>query len=59
MSGINIFEPYVAKDFDVYFQKDAALETKVDVRYLKYGKDEIENYVNQVAKPEIDEYVAR
>lgn len=59
MSEINIFEPYIAKDFDVYFQKDAALETKVDVRYLKYGEDEIENYVNQVAKPEIDEYVAR
>ncbi len=59
MSGINIFEPYVAKDFDVYFQKDATLEANIDMQYLKYGEDEIENYVNQVAKPEIDEYVAR
>ena len=58
MSGINVFEPHIAKDFDVYFQSDAALETKVDVRYLKYGVDEIDKYIAQKVVPELDEYVA-
>ena len=58
MSRINVFEPHIAKDFDVYFQNDAALETKVDVRYLKYSVDEIDKYITQTVKPELDEYVA-
>ena len=58
MSKINDFEPHIAKDFDVFFQKDAALETKVDVRYLQYSVDEIDKYINQSVKPELDVYVA-
>lgn len=58
MVKINVFEPHVARDFDVCFQKDAALETKVDVRYLQYSVDEIDKYITQTVKPELDDYVA-
>ncbi len=58
MGKINVFEPHIGKDFDVFFQKDATLETKIDVRYLKYSAEEIDKYVNQEVKPELAEYVA-
>ena len=58
MGKINVFEPHIGKDFDVFFQKDATLETKIDVRYLKYSAEEIDKYINQEVKPELAEYVA-
>ena len=57
MKELNIFNVYASKDFDVFFQGEAALDTEVEVCYLAYGKDEIQNYVNDVVKPDIDEYI--
>ena len=58
MKELNIFNTYASKDFDVFFQKEAALDTEVDICYLKYGEDEIQTFVNNVIKPDFVEFVA-
>ncbi len=58
MTEINIFENYASKDFDVFFQNEVCLETEVDVSYIKSGEEEIQYYVDEKSKPEIDDYVA-
>ncbi len=57
MTEINIFENYASKEFDVCFQDEAALNTTADLKYVKYGQDEIDNYVASVSKPELSNYV--
>ena len=34
MTELNIFENYASKDFDVYFQDEAALNTSADIQYV-------------------------
>ena len=41
MAEVNLFENYAAKDFSVLFQKDVDLDTKIDIRYIKSGEEEI------------------
>ena len=57
MTELNIFENYASKDFDVYFQNEAALNTSADLQYVKYGQDDIDNYVAAVSKPDLADYV--
>ena len=57
MTELNVFETYKSKDFNVYFQEEAVLEEQVDIRYVKYGREDIKNYVDNVSKPEIYDYV--
>lgn len=54
MAEVNLFENYAAKDFSVLFQKDIDLDTKIDIRYIKSGEEEIKYYVDNVAMPEIN-----
>ena len=58
MTEISIFDTYRSKDFDVFFQQEAELDSKVDVRYVKYGREDIQSYVNDVAKPDIADYTS-
>ena len=41
MAEVNLFENYAAKDFSVLFQKDVDLDTKIDIRYIKSGEEEM------------------
>ena len=57
MTEINIFENYASKDLDVCFQDEAALNTTADLKYVKYGKNEIDDHVASVSKPDLSDYV--
>lgn len=57
MTDINIFENYASKEFDVCLQNEAALNTTADLKYVKYGQSEIDDYVASVSKPELSNYV--
>ena len=57
MAEINIFENYASKELDVCFQDEAALNATADLKYVKYGQDEIDNYVASVSKPDLSDYV--
>lgn len=57
MTELTFFENYATRDFDVYFQDEATLNTTADLQYVKYGQDEIDDYIASVSKPELTAYV--
>ena len=57
MKELNIFNTYASKDFDVHFQKEAFLDSEVDIYHLRCGAEEIDAYVNDVVKPELTDFV--
>ena len=56
MTEINIFDTYRSQDIDVYFQQEAELDSKVNICYVRYGQQDIYDYVANVAKPDIADY---
>ena len=44
-------------EINIYYQDEINLEVDVSLLYIKSGQKEIENYVEHVSKPEINNYI--
>lgn len=55
---IDIFDNYGSAELEVVFQDDVHLENTVDIRYVKFGEEDIQTYVRTVAKPELETFAA-
>lgn len=53
---MDVFDNYSAAELEVLFQDDAQFDVSVDVRYIKSGEEEIKYYVENSAKPELNDY---
>lgn len=56
-AGITVFNG-TGQKIEVLFQDEVQLDINVPLFYIKSGEEEIQAYVNNHAKPELDEYTA-
>lgn len=56
-AGITVFNG-TGQKIEVLFQEEVQLDINVPLFYIKSGEEEIQAYVNNHAKPELDEYTA-
>ena len=53
---VNLPEKDNAIEMEVYYQDEVSLDTDLSLLYIKSGEKEIENYVENVSKPDIANY---
>ena len=54
-AGITVFNG-TGQKIEVLFQEEVQLDINVPLFYIKSGEEEVQAYVNNHAKPELDEY---
>ena len=57
-SQLTVFDGYDKQKIEVLFQEEAGLEIRVPLFYVNSGKKELASYVEEVCKPDLEEYTA-
>lgn len=55
-STLVVFDGYERQELEVLFQDEVALDIEVPLFYIKSGEEEIQHYVDTVAKPDLDNH---
>lgn len=55
-STLVVFDGYERQELEVLFQDEVVLDIEVPLFYIKSGEEEIQRYVNTVAKPDLDNH---
>lgn len=57
-STLVVFDGYERQELEVLFQDEVVLDIEVPLFYIKSGEEEIQHYVDTVAKPDLDNHTA-
>lgn len=57
-STLVVFDGYEWQELEVLFQDEVVLDIEVPLFYIKSGEEEIQHYVDTVAKPDLDNHTA-
>lgn len=55
-STLVVFDGYERQELEVLFQDEVVLDIEVPLFYIKSGEEEIQHYVDTVAKPDLDNH---
>lgn len=55
-STLVVFDGYERQELEVLFQDEVVLDIEVPLFYIKSGEEEIQHYVDTVAKPDMDNH---
>ena len=55
-STLVVFDGYERQELEVLFQNEVVLDIEVPLFYIKSGEEEIQHYVDTVAKPDLDNH---
>lgn len=55
-STLVVFDGYEQQELEVLFQDEVVLDIEVPLFYIKSGEEEIQHYVDTVAKPDMDNH---
>ena len=55
-STLVVFDGYERQELEVLFQDEVMLDIEVPLFYIKSGEEEIQHYVDTVAKPDLDNH---
>lgn len=55
-STLVVFDGYERQELEVLFQDEVVLDKEVTLFYIKSGEEEIQHYVDTVAKPDMDNH---
>lgn len=55
-STLVVFDGYERQELEVLFQDEGVLDIEVPLFYIKSGEEEIQHYVDTVAKPDLDNH---
>lgn len=55
-STLVVFDGYERQELEVLFQDETVLDIEVPLFYIKSGEEEIQHYVDTVAKPDLDNH---
>lgn len=57
-STLVVFDGYERQELEVLFQDEVVLDIEVPLFYIKSGEEEIQHYVDTVAKPDLNNHTA-
>lgn len=55
-STLVVFDGYERQELEVLFQDEVVLDIEIPLFYIKSGEEEIQHYVDTVAKPDLDNH---
>lgn len=55
-STLVVFDGYERQELEVLFQDEVVLDIEVPLFYIKSGEEEVQHYVDTVAKPDLDNH---